>query len=170
MNPKKQTVLCRDIKGGYEEVSVEKLTLRASIYGIIIKEDKILLSPQWDGYDFPGGGIDLGEALDEALEREVWEETGLRVKRDVLVACQDDFYLTPTERDARHSILLYYTCKDIQGELSTDNFAQGEVNYMKKAEWVSIEWLKKEQKGIKFYNPVDSMRLIEQAQKIISQK
>jgi 8-oxo-dGTP diphosphatase len=30
-------------------------------------------------WDFPGGGVDFGELHLPALEREIWEETGLRV-------------------------------------------------------------------------------------------
>jgi 8-oxo-dGTP pyrophosphatase MutT (NUDIX family) len=32
-----------------------------------------------DGWQFPGGGVDAGETLEEAMGREVFEETGYRV-------------------------------------------------------------------------------------------
>jgi 8-oxo-dGTP pyrophosphatase MutT (NUDIX family) len=70
-------IICKDIKGNEYAVPVEQLSFRPSVYGIIIQEGKILLSKQWDGYDFPGGGIKLGETIEQALLREVKEETGL---------------------------------------------------------------------------------------------
>jgi 8-oxo-dGTP pyrophosphatase MutT (NUDIX family) len=43
---------------------------------------KILLTRREDNGDWclPGGGADSGESVAETVEREVWEETGLRVR------------------------------------------------------------------------------------------
>lgn len=163
MKSQKKTVLCRDKDGNKEEIPVEKLSFRPSIYAIIIKEEKVLLVPQWDGYDFPGGGIDLGETLDEAFEREVWEETGLHVKRGELLASEDDFYMRGKDFPC-HSILLYYTCKEISGEVSSKNFSEEEKGYAKKAEWISIANIPKLK--IRFYNSVDSLNLIKKARDV----
>ncbi len=164
MKDQNKKIVCRDINGNLEEKDISELTWRPSIYGIIILDEKILLVPQWDGYDFPGGGVNIGETLDEALAREVWEETGLRVKRDKLVSCTEDFFLKLQSRRPSHSILLYYTCKDISGTVSTDNFDEEEKTYSKKAEWIPIADVPKLK--IKFYNPVDSLAIIQKAQKL----
>lgn len=57
---------------------------RPSARGIIIKDGKIALvySKKYDYYKFPGGGIEVDERKEEALIREVAEETGLCVVRD----------------------------------------------------------------------------------------
>lgn len=61
---------------------------------IIIKDDQgrlLLLKRSMDSknnpgkWDFPGGKIDPGETFDQALQREVLEETGLSVKIERLV-------------------------------------------------------------------------------------
>jgi hypothetical protein len=36
----------------------------------LIENNKILLSKQFDGYDFPGGGVNLDETLEETCARE----------------------------------------------------------------------------------------------------
>ena len=49
---------------------------------IVNKEGKILLakSHKWfDKYTLPGGHIELGETMEEAVEREVKEEVGINV-------------------------------------------------------------------------------------------
>ncbi len=54
-------VTYRDKDNNKKEILAEKLQFRPSVYGIIFNEDKskVLLSKQWDGYDFPGGGKEL---------------------------------------------------------------------------------------------------------------
>jgi ADP-ribose pyrophosphatase YjhB (NUDIX family) len=57
---------------------------RISAYGLIVANDSILLARIAAGYPgagswtLPGGGLDWGEAPQEALHRELYEETGLR--------------------------------------------------------------------------------------------
>ena len=65
-------VTCHDINGNLFEISVDQLSFRPSVYGVIIKDGKVLLSKQWDGYDFPGGAIEPGETIHEALIREIF--------------------------------------------------------------------------------------------------
>ncbi len=48
-----KTVTCIDKDKNTYDVPVSDLTWRPSVYGIVIKDDRILLVPQWDGYDLP---------------------------------------------------------------------------------------------------------------------
>ena len=54
---------------------------RPSVRGIIIRDGRVLMvhSLKYDYYKFPGGGIEPGESLTEALAREVAEESGMAV-------------------------------------------------------------------------------------------
>ncbi len=58
---------------------MEKIS-RTGIYGVVLDQDKIFLVIQKKGpfkglYDLPGGGVDFGEGIEEALHREFIEET-----------------------------------------------------------------------------------------------
>lgn len=157
-----KTIVCRDLWGNKtESIPVEKLIFRPSVYGVIIQNGKVLLVPQWDGYDFPGGGVEKGETLQEALLREVKEETGLIVKKDRIIACEQDFYKDHRFADTYyHSILIYFLCTNPQGEISVDGFDKLEKEYARKAEWISVDKIH----TLKFYNPVDYANIIRQAQ------
>jgi 8-oxo-dGTP diphosphatase len=157
-----KAVICHDIKGNKFEITADKLSLRPSVYGVILKNNKVLLSKQWDGYDFPGGGIELGETIKEALIREVKEETGLAVKVGNLITCEDSFFKTPHEVQYVQSILLYYLCEVTGGEISTENFDKYEKEYAGMPEWIDI----KSKDQIKFYNSVDSLAILN---KVLSQ-
>lgn len=58
-----------------------KAFVRPSVRGIIIKGGRVAMvhSLKYDYYKFPGGGIEAGESLEQALLREVAEESGLQV-------------------------------------------------------------------------------------------
>lgn len=155
--PKK--IICRTIGGSTQEVAVDDLAFRPSVYGVAVRDGKVLLVPQWDGYDFPGGGVNLGEMIDEAFRREIWEETGLSAERGEVLLCESNFFIHPSGKKPYHTILAYYLCKDIKGEISDANFDALEKQYAKKAEWVEISRVK----DLKFYNPIDSVALIEKA-------
>lgn len=58
-------------------------TTELTVLCLIQKEDKILLQNRvktdWQGYAFPGGHIEVGESIVDAVVREVREETGLTI-------------------------------------------------------------------------------------------
>ncbi len=154
-----KTVICRDKDGKEYEVPASELVIRPSVYAVIIREDRVLLVHQWDGFDFPGGGIDPGEDMREALVREVREETGLEVRAGELVACENAFYHTESGKNL-HSILIYLTAEVIGGELSIAGLTELEKGWTQDLpQWIPLADLTK----TKFYNSVDSLQIINTA-------
>ena len=64
-------------------------------------------------WDIPGGRIDLGKTLMENLEREVLEETGLKLKEEPRLIGAQDIILN----EERHIVRLTYIGKADEGEL-----------------------------------------------------
>ena len=149
-------IQCHDIDKNIILRNLSELSFRPSIYGVIVENGKVLLAGFRDGWDFPGGGIHMGETFDETLEREVREETGLSVKRDKLLHVANDFFVHGATQKAHHTILLFYTCKDISGNISSDGFTEYEKEHGVQAQWHPVANVEK----LKFYNPVDSLALI----------
>lgn len=60
--------------------------IRNSARGIIIENNKVAMihSLKYDYYKFPGGGIEKGESIIDALIRETEEEAGLEVIKDTI--------------------------------------------------------------------------------------
>lgn len=156
-------VKCLDIFGKEYEVKISELTFRPAVYGVIIKDNKVLLLKQWDGYDFPGGGVHLGERIIGALKREVKEETGLEVSPVRIISCSDSFFKLPYKGNFVQSIHIYFLCRVVGGKISTEFFDDFEKKYAKGAEWIDL----KEFEGIKFINSVDSAKIIKEAERTI---
>ena len=84
-----------------------------SVVAVIVDQDQqVLLTkrcvPPFQGeWVMPGGKIDLGEPIVEALKREVWEEVGLEVEVGRLI---DVFEHVTPGSDNYHFIIIYYLC------------------------------------------------------------
>ncbi len=120
-----------------------ELVWRPSAYGIVLKDNMILLSPQFEenSYDLPGGGLDLGETPSEAVIREVKEETGLNVANPQIVDVANSFFMFNDSSQAVQAIMIFYKCDYVDGEFSMDGFDDYEKKYARMAVWFSIEKL-----------------------------
>lgn len=138
-----KTLTCVDIEGNKHEVSVDELSWRPSAYAVVIKDGKILLSKQFgDGYDLPGGGIDLGELPEDAVIRETKEETGIDVANPKLITAKNSFFVfAHSGGDAIQSLMFFYKCDFVGGEFSIDGFDEYEKQYADMPEWVDLKEL-----------------------------
>jgi ADP-ribose pyrophosphatase YjhB (NUDIX family) len=91
------------------------------VRGAVVHEGKILLiQERMDGrWSMPGGWADLGNAPASVAEREVWEESGYRVKAEKVVAVLDANRIEPME--FYHAFKIIFLCKLIDGEARTSH-------------------------------------------------
>src|SRR5215208_7226351 len=95
------------------------ITPKVDVRGAVIRDGKILLiQERADGnWAMPGGWADLGNSPASVAEREVWEESGFRVKAEKVVAVIDANRLAPFE--FYHAYKLIFLCKLLDGEPRT---------------------------------------------------
>jgi len=89
-------------------------------------EGKVLLikSHKWgDRYVIPGGHIELGEKTEDALRREIKEETGLDIY-DVEFFLLQEFIFDKTFHKKRHFLFLDHICKTASTQVSLDQEGQ----------------------------------------------
>ena len=114
---------CTTIYGDKVSVPKDKLVFRPSVYGIIKHNGNILLIKNRHGHKYflPGGGVEIGEPIEEALKREIKEETGIEVDMgNFLHFLEDFFYYYPLD-EAFHALLFFYTCIPLTHELIADD-------------------------------------------------
>ncbi len=155
-----KSISCLGLDRKLHEFPLDSLRWRPSVYAIIVQDGKILLSPQFDGYDLPGWGIELWETISNALIREVKEETGIDVELQTLVHVDSNFFVHPNHpEDPVHSILIYYLARPVSWELSTIWFDEEEKEYARLAEWIALN----EIESIKWMTSLDIYPIIKKA-------
>jgi len=87
------------------------------VYGIVKQNNKILLikkaiGPYTNLFDLPGGGIEFGETPEQALIREMAEETGLHITNYKLDSCDSVCFWHSSTSDGSsaelHHIGIFY--------------------------------------------------------------
>lgn len=126
---KNKIVIAKDFVGNEYRRNLTNFRFRASAYGVLIENKKILLKrhPSISKLDLPGGGIEMDETIPKGLMREFQEETGLIVKPDELI-CVEDSLFTSGEEDA-HGILIFYTVKQVGGKLENKRHETDEIGF-----------------------------------------
>ncbi|MDB6079243.1 MAG: nudI [Akkermansiaceae bacterium] len=98
---------------------------RVSAYALIREPGRVLLCrlsaevPRWKGsWTLPGGGLNFGESPEQAMVREVEEETGLKVE-PVSIAKIDSLHDTSGDSDF-HGIRIIYHVRVAGGALRNE--------------------------------------------------
>ncbi len=93
------------------------VTQRVASYALVTSARGVLLTAYSDRtnaagtWGFPGGGIDPGESPEEAMHREVWEETGQRITVTGLLGLRSARWIgrAPTSRlEDYHAVRVVY--------------------------------------------------------------
>jgi 8-oxo-dGTP diphosphatase len=91
---------------------------RVSAYVVIQRDDKVLIikNLQEKLYDIVGGGIEFGETVVEALQREAMEEAGAVVKVGELLHAETDWFYHRGKKKFYQTMQLFYNA-EVVGEL-----------------------------------------------------
>jgi 8-oxo-dGTP diphosphatase len=89
---------------------------------IILRGERVLLvqrgrEPALGKWTVPGGLVELGESLHDAVRREVLEEVGLNIRVLDLIVALDRVILDKQGRIEYHYILLDFLCEPEQDEV-----------------------------------------------------
>ncbi|OOE33568.1 NUDIX hydrolase [Salinivibrio kushneri] len=115
---------------------------RNAARAIALDGDEILLmyTARYDDYSLPGGGMDEGETPEQAMIRELEEETGAQQIRDIRpFGCFEEY--RPWYRDGAdvmHMLSYCFYCR-VDRDLGTPTFEHYEINNGMRPVWVSID-------------------------------
>lgn len=92
--------------------------IRTRVAAVIIRDGRVLLVAHKKNKDIywllPGGGVDFGESLERALQRELREELGITASvGDIVLVCDS---IDPEQR--RHIVNIFFRCTPDDGNYS----------------------------------------------------
>ncbi len=138
-------------------MSIIKFNLR--VYALIINEKKeILLSDEFRFGNFftkfPGGGVELGEGIIDALHREMSEELNLELN-DFQFFYVNDFYQGSAFDEKQQIVSFYYKTELKKSKFLTEPYCIPFFEEGEKQRWVNIDSLT--EKELTF--PIDKLVL-----------
>jgi mutator protein MutT len=95
---------------------------------LLIRRGHAPLKGQWS---LPGGGVEAGETLEQAIAREVLEETGLTIEVGPMVEVLDRISRDADGRVEYHFVLIDFVCRPNGGVLRSASDAED-------AAWVAL--------------------------------
>src|SRR6202521_4064122 len=88
---------------------------------VIVQDQRVLLirrgqAPLLGEWSLPGGVLECGETLREAVVREAREETGLVVETDEMLGVYERLIRDDEERLRYHYVLIAFLCRPVSGD------------------------------------------------------
>jgi ADP-ribose pyrophosphatase YjhB (NUDIX family) len=114
-----------------------------AVSAAIFRDGRVLIvrraRPPANGlYTLPGGGVELGETLEQAVIREVREETALDIEPVELVGFRQAIAHDAAGRVERHFVILPFAARWLGGDVSL-NEELGEARWLAPAELAGLK-------------------------------
>ena len=93
-----------------EQVIFANMCMICDDMGNVLVQDRV--DPKWSGITFPGGHVESGESFTDAVEREVLEETGLKISAPRLCGIKDWI-----EEDGTRYVVHLYQTNQFEGKV-----------------------------------------------------
>ena len=112
-------------------------TPKVAVGAVVFNDERVLLvrrgqPPSEDLWAIPGGSVEIGETLQEAAEREILEETGIKIR-----AGEPVFTFDVIDRDRTGKIRFHYVIVDLEADyISGDPNAGDDAA---EARWVTAQ-------------------------------
>ena len=95
---------------------------------VIVEQNRVLLirrgqPPLLGEWSLPGGVLECGETLREAVAREAREETGLVVETDEMLGVYERVIRDDEGRVRYHYVLIDFLCRPVSGDLNAGSDA-----------------------------------------------
>jgi 8-oxo-dGTP diphosphatase len=112
---------------------------RVAVGAIVFKDERVLLvrrgqPPAQDLWAIPGGRIEIGESMQQAVEREIFEETGITICALDPVYTFDFIDRDELGRTRFHYVIVDFTADYVGGQIKAGDDAAA-------ARWVSSDEL-----------------------------
>lgn len=116
--------------------------------GLVVYEGKILLTKRSESelkdahlkWEFPGGKVDFGETPQEAVEREIEEETGVKVKVGRLLPYIHTVYWE-YPWGMQHTIIFGFECKYVSEKKREHDHHVDSIAWVPLNEYLNLETL-----------------------------
>jgi ADP-ribose pyrophosphatase YjhB (NUDIX family) len=114
-----------------------------AVSAAIFRDGRVLIvrrarPPAHGLYTLPGGGVELGETLEQAVIREIREETALDIEPVELVGFRQAIARDAAGRIERHFVILPFAARWIGGEVAL-NEELAEAHWLAPAELASLK-------------------------------
>jgi 8-oxo-dGTP diphosphatase len=114
-----------------------------AVSAAIFRAGRVLIvrrgTPPMQGvYTLPGGGVELGETLEQAVIREVREETGLAIEPISLAGYRQVIARDAEGKIERHFVILPFAARYLAGEISL-NAELAEAKWLLPAELFGLK-------------------------------